>query len=69
MGRSDEVGEWVGMPPELEPTRASVLRDWAVGPVDGTDLLGARIRLFSDSQTPTYVVVLGRLRPEFRAIE
>ena len=61
LGEKDDIGHWVGM--SLAPTtsdpnflhRIELKRDRE------RQLLLAQVRLFADSETPTYCVVLGRL--------
>lgn len=63
LGEHDEIGRWVGTltkPLEAFPTllhRVLIHRDSEEG------LLFAEVQLFSDSQTPSYGVVLGKLKP------
>lgn len=62
LGKQDNVGDWVGMidkPFEVHPDtlhRIELHHDKKRG------LLLAEVQLFADSQTPTYLVVLGPLR-------
>ena len=64
LGEQDEIGCWVGTltkPMELFHDllhRILLHRDYDKG------LLFAEVQLFSDSQTPSYGVVLGRLKPQ-----
>jgi len=63
LGTRDEIGRWVGTltkPLEAFPKllhRILIHYDWEKG------LLFAEVQLFSDSQTPSYGVVLGKLKP------
>lgn len=64
LGERDDIGQWVGT--TAGPTRnypgllhrISLVRNRDMG------LLLAEVQLFADSETPAYIVVLGRLRPE-----
>jgi hypothetical protein len=64
LGTTDNIGDWVGTRHMTSPKSTGQLHTVVVGKLDGTNLLGAEVRLFSDSETPTYQVVLGALRGE-----
>jgi hypothetical protein len=68
LGERDEIGLWVGTlnkPPEADervsPHRVICYEDGVLR------LLLAEVQLFTESPTPTYGVILGRLKPEERA--
>jgi hypothetical protein len=61
--KPDEIGQWVGTmtdPPRAHPGllhRVVIHHEWEQG------LLFAEVQLFADSETPSYGVILGKLRP------
>jgi hypothetical protein len=63
LGEKDEIGRWVGTltdPPKCHP---GTLHRVEVHHDRQRDLLCAEVQLFSDSETPSYGVILGRLKP------
>lgn len=63
LGESDDIGQWVGT--AVGPSRKypGLLHRIALDRNADQGLLLAEVQLFSDSDTPTYVVVLGPLKP------
>lgn len=64
LGRSDDIGRWVGTLTQPIETRAGQLHRIVINYDRDKGLLIAEVRLFADSETPSYGVVLGKLRPE-----
>ena len=62
LGETENIGDWVGTGESTSPSERRHLHTVVVGPISESNLLGAEVRLFSDSETPTYQVVLGTLR-------
>ncbi len=62
LGQTDDIGQWVGT--LIDPVRkyAGVLHRIAIHEDRDKQLLLAEVQLFADSETPTYGVILGRLK-------
>lgn len=62
LGERDDIGQWVGT--HTDPIRKypDLLHHMAIRKDFERGLLMAEIQLFSDSETPRYGVILGRLR-------
>jgi hypothetical protein len=60
LGERDEIGLWVGMIDTPLIARAGLLH--RIELIQGQGFLMAEIQLFSDSQTPSYLVILGKLK-------
>ncbi|PIV06480.1 MAG: hypothetical protein CO013_06745 [Syntrophobacterales bacterium CG_4_8_14_3_um_filter_58_8] len=64
LGKPDEIGRWVGTltkPIQAHPGllhRIDIHHEWK------RELLCAEVQLFSDSETPSYGVILGKLKPK-----
>lgn len=63
LGERDEIGRWVGTLTKPIETFQTLLHRVMVHHDYEKCLLFAEVQLFSDSQTPSYGVVLGRLKP------
>lgn len=59
LGRSDDVGRWVGGDGDGEPAAVSDLHDIRLTVRDGDVLV--RVRLFAQYGTPEYLIAVGRL--------
>ena len=62
LGETDDIGRWVGTLPQLVRAHNGLLHKVLFHRDDGKGLLIAEVQLFSDSQTPSYGVILGSLR-------
>jgi hypothetical protein len=63
LGRADDIGRWVGTLTKPFETHPGQLHRLLVHYDREKGLLIAEVQLFADSQTPSYGVILGRLRP------
>ncbi len=62
LGHTDDIGQWVGTATEPIRKYPSVLHRIALHEDREKQLLLAQVQLFADSETPSYWVVLGRLK-------
>jgi len=62
LGQRDEIGRWVGtLDKPIEVHRDQLHRVLIYEDIQ-RGILGGEVHLFSDSQTPSYGVILGRLK-------
>jgi hypothetical protein len=61
LGKSDDIGRWVGTLPKQLETHPGLLHRLALREDRENGLLVAEVQLFADSSTPSYGVVLGEL--------
>ena len=64
LGDVDDIGRWVGTLPDPIRKYPGLLHRIALREDRDKGLLLAEIQLFADSETPSYVVILGALRAE-----
>jgi len=62
LGKRDEIGLWVGTVEEPIKSTQGLLHRLALFEDREQGFLMAEVQLFSDSQTPSYHVILGKLR-------
>jgi len=62
LGKTDDIGRWVGTLTQPFQRYSGLLHRVLIHRDDKRGLLIGEVQLFSDSQTPSYVVILGRLR-------
>lgn len=62
-GEIDEIGRWVGTLTASPQSHAELLHRIEVHRDRERNLLFAEVQLFSDSETPSYGVILGKLKP------
>ena len=62
LGERDEIGLWVGMIDASLTAKPGLLHRLELNKDKKQGLLMAEIQLFSDSQTPSYCVILGKLK-------
>ncbi|MBU0620708.1 MAG: hypothetical protein KJ795_02565 [Gammaproteobacteria bacterium] len=63
LGERDEIGRWVGTLSDAPRTHPGTLHRIEVHHDRQRGLLFAEVQLFSDSETPSYGVILGRIKP------
>lgn len=63
LGEKDEIGRWVGTLTEPPKAHPGVLHRLEIHHDRERQLLCVEVQLFSDSQAPSYGVILGRLKP------
>ena len=66
LGKTEDIGKWVGTVQESPPSRPGLLHSMQVIENAKANKLLALVRLFADSATPSYGVVLGELAPDKR---
>jgi hypothetical protein len=66
LGRTDDIGRWVGTLTKPIATHADQLHHMVIYHERDKGLLITEVRLFADSETPSYGVLLGKLKPECR---
>lgn len=66
LGEKDEIGHWVGTLTTPPKSQADTLHRIEVHYDHQRGLLCAEVQLFSDSQTPSYGVILGKLKPNIK---
>jgi hypothetical protein len=62
LGEDDDIGRWVGTLTDPIRNYPGLLHRIAIHEDRDKGLLLAEIQLFADSETPSYGVILGRLR-------
>jgi hypothetical protein len=60
LGESQDVGRWVGTDPGLAERTVGVIHHLELT-TNEAGIVGVRVTLFSDSQAPSYLVVVGRV--------
>lgn len=63
LGEKDEIGRWVGTLTDPLKSHLGTLHRIVIHHERERRLLCAEVQLFSDSETPSYGVILGRLKP------
>jgi hypothetical protein len=61
LGKTDDIGRWVGTLDRPSSNAGSVLHELAIHRDERKEMLIAEVRLFADSQTPSYGIILGRI--------
>jgi hypothetical protein len=62
-GEVDDIGQWVGTLTDPIRKYSGVLHRVSIHEDHEKEMLIAEVQLFADSETPSYGVILGRLRP------
>ena len=61
LGKTDDIGRWVGTLDRPSSNAVSALHELAIHRDASNEMLIAEVRLFADSQTPSYGIILGRI--------
>jgi hypothetical protein len=61
LGKTDDIGRWVGTLDCPSSNASSGLHELAIHRDASRRMLIAEVRLFADSQTPSYGIILGRI--------
>ena len=64
LGKTDDIGRWVGTLTKPIKKHVGQLHHIVIYNEEDKGLLSAEVRLFADSETPSYVVILGKLKTE-----
>ena len=62
-GQADDIGQWVGTLSDPIRKYPGLLHRMAIAQDKERGLLLGEVQLFADSETPSYGVVIGRLKP------
>jgi len=61
LAKTDDIGRWVGTLDRPSSSASSALHELAIHRDASRGMLIAEVRLFADSQTPSYGIILGRI--------
>jgi hypothetical protein len=61
LGKTDDIGRWVGTLGQPSSHLSNTLHHLAIHRDENRGMLIAEVRLFADSQTPSYGIILGKI--------
>ena len=62
LGKTDDIGSWVGTLTEPIKSQKGLLHRLGIYRDEKSGFLKAEVQLFADSETPSYGVILGKLK-------